>query len=95
MRNRRELWLLHQTAATYSCRPSALVGLDEDTWLAYQVDVAALLLGQRVASLTEDGRLSVSAALDRLEAERPAAGGYRDPRPMVSRVMAVPESGVW
>jgi hypothetical protein len=110
---------LHQVAQTYSSRPSAILCLS-DSWLAYQVDVAALLLGQRVEALVADGKTSVAEALRKLEQEShvdasrsgvrgqgsgPSAssghGGqwanqkWKDPRSYVSKVMAVPESGIW
>jgi hypothetical protein len=105
---------LHQVAQTYSSRPSAILGIS-DSWLAYQVDVATLLLGRQVEKLVADGKTTVGEALKRLEQESgdrgqgsgdsPSTGSghggqwtnqkWRDPRPMVSKVMAVPESGIW
>lgn len=101
VRNKGELWLLHQVARTYSSRPSALLGIAND-WLAYQVDVAAMSLGNQVESMTADGKLTAAEALERLGAEGrgdPARAGdgrrFRDARPMVTRTMRVPESGIW
>jgi hypothetical protein len=73
------------------------------------VDVAALLLGQRIEALIGDGKTSVADALESLERESEGASPgdiksprdkwanqkWRDPRPMVSKVMAIPESGIW
>lgn len=96
MRNRAELWLLDQVAQAYSSRPSAILGV-EDGWLAYQVDVAAWSVGQQAARLMAEQRLTPAQALARLEAGRAGAPArrFRDPRPMVSRTMRVPTSGVW
>jgi hypothetical protein len=112
------MWLLHQVAQTYSTRPSKVVGIRDD-WLAYQFDVAVLLVGQRVERMTADGKVSVAAALASLAAVdgsfdsglRPSAQDaaptglatgtsfagqkWRDPHGMVSRVMEIPESGIW
>lgn len=95
---------MHQVAETYSARPSDVLGIAND-WLAYQVDVAVLQLGRRIENLTADGKVSVEAALARIEAEagegRPEQGTsfagqkWADPRPMVSRTMEIPESGIW
>ncbi len=43
------LFRLHNLAAAYGQRPSAVVGL-EDEWAAYQFDMACLTLGRRVES---------------------------------------------
>jgi hypothetical protein len=98
------LWLLHQVAETYSQRPSEIVGV-RDAWVAYQFDVAVLMVGRRVEKITQDGKVSVEAALASLEADGagPAARSgtsfvgqkWADPRPMVSKKMAIPESGIW
>jgi hypothetical protein len=97
---------LHQVAQTYSSRPSAILNIS-DSWLAYQVDVAAMLLGQRVEALVADGKTTVGEALRQLEQESGDRGQgsgdggqwanqkWKDPRPYVSKVMAVPESGIW
>ena len=102
---------------TYSSRPSAILGIS-DSWLAYQVDVAALLLGRRVEAATADGKMTVGEALAAPDTETRGHGDaairghgdtgtrrygdgqgakqkWRDPRPYVSKVMAVPESGIW
>ena len=93
-------------ATRYSSRPSEVLGI-EDGWLAYQVDTAALLLGLRVEALTWDGKMTVSAALEKITAERQAdagtrfarghgdAGQYRDPRPYVTRKVQVRPDGTW
>lgn len=94
-------------AETYRTRPSEIIGVKDD-WVAYQLDVAVLQVGRRVEKLTADGKVSVEAALASLEAvdgdeapSRPRGGTsfagqkWRDPRPMVSRTMQVPESGIW
>lgn len=103
MRRVRELWRLHCLCSAYGCRPSSVVGID-DGWLAYQVDVATLTLGRRVEHLTRtgsDGRpqMTIDAALGLLgDEERPAAPDareFQDPRPYVSEVRRIPESGVW
>lgn len=49
-------------ALRYGSRPSEILGV-RDSWLAYQVDVASLLLGRRVEALTQDGKMSAEAAL--------------------------------
>ena len=103
---------MHQVATTYSSRPSAILGLS-DAWVAYQVDVATLLLGRRIEGLTSDGKMTVAAALAQESGDRDQGSGvrsqragigdegawanqkWRDPRPYVSKVMAVPESGIW
>ena len=94
---------------TYSSRPSAILCLS-DSWLAYQVDVAALLLGQRVEAATADGKTSVAEALRQLDWETRGHGDtttrghgegqwanqkWKDPLPYVSKRMEIPESGVW
>ena len=99
---------MHQLATTYSSRPSAILCLS-DPWVAYQVDVATLLLGRRIEGLTSDGKMTVAAALASFDSGlRPSAQDarqgdegawanqkWRDPRPMVSKVMKIPESGIW
>lgn len=108
LRNKRELWLLHQVAETYSSRPSEIIGV-RDAWIAYQIDVAVLMVGRRVEKMTQDGKVSLEAALASLsldsaqDAGRPASARgtsfagqkWADPRPMVSRTMQIPESGIW
>jgi len=92
-------------ATRYSSRPSEVLGI-EDGWLAYQVDTAALLLGLRVEALTADGKMTITAALERITAERKDtgtrfarghgdAGQYRDPRPYVTRKVQVRPDGTW
>lgn len=90
-------------AESYGQRPSSLLSI-EDGWLAYQVDLAVLVLGREVEQMTapdEKGRrrLSVAEALRRLdpnaEQAKPARGRFRSPRLLTARGLAVPESGVW
>lgn len=99
---------MHQVGQTYSSRPSTILGLS-DTWLAYQVDVAALLLGRKIEAATSDGKKTVSQALAALDGKtrehgdtgRHEDGGqwanqkWKDPRPYVSKRMAIPPSGIW
>jgi hypothetical protein len=99
--------MLHQVGQTYSSRPSVILGIS-DSWLAYQVDVATLLLGRRIEALVGDGKTTVGEALASLDTETRGHGDtgrhgdgqwanqkWKDPRPYVSKVMAVPESGIW
>jgi hypothetical protein len=75
----------------------------EDGWLAYQVDVAALLLGVQVEGATADGKKTAAQALAELGGRgaedlmgRGADGRqWRDARPFVSRVVRIREDGSW
>jgi hypothetical protein len=70
---------------TYACRPSTILGLEDD-WLAYQVDVAALSLGSQIEQIISDGETTVTQALDRLEklgAKQPKK--FQDPRILMVR----------
>ena len=59
-----QMWVLHNLAKEYSQRPSAIVGVPaEDSWIAYQMDVAVLLLGREVEGKLENGE-TLSKALD-------------------------------
>lgn len=103
MRNRQELWLLHQVGKSYCSRPSAILGIADD-WLAYQVDVATLLLGSQVDAMTQDGKQSVESALAELDrrdgaaAPRPERAVRSAFRPLAApgiRKMKIPENGIW
>lgn len=99
------MWPVHLVAEAYGQRPSTLLSIGEP-WLAYQVDLATLVVGREVESMTapdEKGRprMSVAEALRRLtpEAERKPApverGRFRSPQELVMRGIAVPERGEW
>jgi hypothetical protein len=90
-------------AEAYGQRPSAILAIEDD-WTAYQVDLATLLVGRRVESMTapdERGRpgMSVAEALRRLDPQvgeaKPERGRFRDPGMFVTEKMAIPDSGVW
>lgn len=56
MESRTELWRLHNLAQTYGQRPSAVLGI-ADTWAAFQLDMATMMLGRWVESrLSERNR---------------------------------------
>lgn len=57
-----------------------------------------MTLGNQVDAIVVDGKTTIEAAITRLEQIGARSGSqsqYRDPRPMVSRVLQVPESGIW
>ena len=71
----------------------------EDTWLAFQVDLACLTVGKQVERLTRPGPKgepgwTVERALAEGESV-PTAGKFRDPTPYVKGKMRIPESGIW
>jgi hypothetical protein len=78
--NPNNLWLLHCLGKTYGGRPSAFVGV-EDGWAAYQLDLAALVVGGEVEGriAQADGKMTVEKALRAWAAERKAA--RREPSP--------------
>jgi hypothetical protein len=89
-------------ATEYSQRPSDILGL-EDSWLAYQVDVATLSLARRVEKIMQDDKVDAAVALGRLKLEQqaepgkpqPVGAGYRPlARPGIPK-MKIPESGIW
>lgn len=43
-----ELWNLHTVATTYGTRPSSILGLPQDSWIAYQLDLAVVKFGRWV-----------------------------------------------
>lgn len=98
MRRPRNLLELHNVAQAYGQRPSTVLGIEGDGWLAYQVDVACLVVARTVEERTapdEQGRprMSVEEALG--EPQHRTTGRFADPTPFVSGVMEIPESGVW
>lgn len=73
----------------------------EDTWLAFQVDLACLMLGRQVERLTRPGPKgepgwTVERALTEGDGRAVVPDrGFRDPTPYVQRKMHIPESGIW
>jgi hypothetical protein len=59
--NPEEMWILHNLAETYGRRPSEIIGVD-DEWAAYQLDVAALVLGRYVEGEVSKPKSKVDAA---------------------------------
>jgi hypothetical protein len=91
-----QMWLLHLLGKTYGSRPSEIMGLAEEPWLAYQFDVLALRVGNQVEAAVAEGG-SVEDALGQTGDGRRATddGQFRDPRPMVTRKVAVGPDGTW
>lgn len=90
-KQKRSLLNLDRLGRAYGVRPSAVVGI-EDEWAAYQFDMAALALGNRVERALADkedveailgGKPSKSRAKQFASAKR------------FARKMQVPASGVW
>jgi hypothetical protein len=75
-------------ATTYSSRPSAILGLS-DPWLAYQLDLATLLLGRRIEGLVADGKMSVASALAQESRDRDQGTGVR------SQGTGIGDEGAW
>jgi hypothetical protein len=96
--NRQSLWQLDEVARRYGARPSAFLGLAPDSWEAYQLDLAAWMVGAWVeGKLAErDKRGKPVHRLRDLLSDEPAKGtGFRAMGMAGARRMAIPESGVW
>lgn len=97
--SKKELWRLDGIARRYGTRPSAILGLPGDSWVAYQVDRATWEFGTWLDAMLElrDAKGALKHKLSELLADQQAE---RDRsfapvnRPGV-RKMAIPESGVW
>lgn len=88
VKNKRLLWNLHNLAAAYGKRPADYLEID-DTWLAYQVDLACLIVGREI-----EGRIRRKAPVnwgDKKPATQHTVGSLR----ARARKLAVPENGVW
>ncbi len=92
------MWNLHSLSATYSLRPSAVLGVD-DPWAAYQFDMAVGQFGAWVeGKLSErDKAGKPKHTLAGLLAEQ-ATGGDRQYRQVSAeglRTVRVKEDGTW
>lgn len=69
-----------------------------DEWAAYDLDVAAMMLGRQVEAARERGE-SVESVLEgdnnEFRKELREQGRFADPRVMVKRKMVIPPSGIW
>lgn len=78
--NKRQLWTLHSLAKEYGQRPSTIAGID-DSWAAYQFDVAAMIFGREVEGKLSKGETLSSALGVKLSArERARMGEFRSIR---------------
>lgn len=91
MRSRANLFELHVLAAAYGQRPSDIVGI-HDRWLAYQFDLACVVVGRDTERKLADG-----ASPDVLFADGAGqhVGRFRSAAPFVRKTMKVPDSGIW
>lgn len=90
-KRRRDLLNLDRLGRTYGVRPSAILGI-EDEWAAYQFDLAAMALGNRVEKAIID-KEDVSALLGE-------KAGKVDKKRFASlkgqaRKIKIPDSGIW
>ena len=88
-------------AVTYSCRPSAFLGLPPDSWEAYQLDHATCVLGKWVEAKAgeKDGKGKPIYKFDELLAD-PKEEGEASPlfRPlagMVVKKVQIKPDGTW
>jgi hypothetical protein len=85
-------------AREYSQRPSSLLRVS-DEWAAYEVDLAAMVVGRWVEGELRKGR-GIEEVLGKMgrhgDAETRGRGEqFRDARAMVTRKVAIGSSGVW
>ncbi len=77
-------------ASAYGQRPSAILRV-ADEWAAWQLDLAALIVGRDVEAMLAKGmRIENIFALPSRVADY-----VRDPHTMVTRRVKIPESGIW
>ncbi len=88
--NSRLLWNLHSLGEAYGQRPSSYLGLEGDSWEAYQVDLACLSVGRDVHE-----RVRKKRPLPWHERARPAAPSGLATLAGRARKMKLPEGGVW
>lgn len=93
------MWKLHSLAASYGARPSSFLGLDPLSWEGYQLDLCALQVGRYIENkLNErDDKGKPVHTLAKLldEEEKQVAGEFRSMAGLVTRKVAIPDSGVW
>lgn len=77
------------------------MGLEPESWAAYQLDVAALTVGRwvegKLSETTKDGK-PINRLADLLSdkpAAGPGGGWFRSVTGLVTQKMAIPASGVW
>lgn len=91
------MWNLHSLSATYSQRPSAVIGV-EDPWAAYQFDMAVAQFGtwveNRLAERDKDGKPKYDLA--QLLGDEAAGERYYTPVSAEGlRKVRVKEDGTW
>lgn len=105
------LWLLHNLGTAYGCRPAEILGIIDDDWLAFQIDLAALTTGRAVEEAVSHPKRkrTVEQALAEIRVRqgrrRDGETGrwgdgergrrYKPLRKPGIKKMRVPESGVW
>lgn len=89
---------MDQIATRYSQRPSSLLGLPADSWAAYQLDHAALMLGRwvegKLSERDEQGQ-PVHQLVSLLDVEELGSSDFRSLSGRGVRKISIPESGVW
>ena len=93
------MWKLHSLSVSYGARPSSFFGLAPTSWEAYQLDLCALQVGRWIENkLNErDDKGKPIHTLGQLldEEEQKPATEFRSMAGLVTRKMAIPESGIW
>ena len=94
------MWNLHSLSATYSQRPSAVIGLD-DPWAAYQFDMAVGQFGAwvegKLAERDQAGKPkhTLEGLLSEDGADSADAGRFRSVSAEGLRKVRVREDGTW
>jgi hypothetical protein len=101
VQNKRALWELHNLAAAYGQRPSAILEI-ENSWAAYELDLACLTFGRwvenRLAERDRRGRPvhRLEALLaDERESGSPDPDRFRNALGLVKRKVRVKADGTW
>lgn len=82
----------------YGQRPSSFLGLDADSWEAFQLDMATLTVGRWIDSkLSERDKQGkpIHRLQDLLREDAEQGAAFRSLKSTGLRKMAVPESGIW
>jgi hypothetical protein len=87
--NQRLAWNLHNLGAAYGQKPSSYLGLEGDSWEAYQVDLLCLTVGRDV-----EERIRKKRPLPWQQKVRPGKSGFTRLGGRARKVK-VPESGIW